>query len=167
MELKLKQLACQNVATDPKLVCQNVAANPMFMPKRDNRSIQQTTITMYILTIIQQEVIHGIQLFNYPYLRLGWSIMQYSHTCMHYNEQLQTYITPTWNHNHDLPRNKLETLRNLILPFSDSFCLFLVYKQSFNTGINKQSLITRITNNSMNPRSNPWSQLSKLGLFPP
>ena len=41
--------------------------------ERNTRSIQQTTITitMYILTIIQQEVIHGIQLFNYPHLRLG------------------------------------------------------------------------------------------------
>lgn len=53
-------------------LCRNVGTDPMFMPECGNRSIQQTTIiiTMYILTIIQQEVIHGIQLFNYPHLRL-------------------------------------------------------------------------------------------------
>lgn len=41
--------------------------------ERSTRSIQQAkiTITMYILTIIQQEMIHDIQLFNYPHLRLG------------------------------------------------------------------------------------------------
>ena len=41
--------------------------------EHNTRAIQQTTITitMYILTIIQQEVIHDIQLFNYPHLQLG------------------------------------------------------------------------------------------------
>jgi len=64
---------------------------------------------MYILTIIQQEVIHGIQLFNYRHLRLGLSIMQHSHPYMYYNEQLQhlsrqheiitiTYLEQILNH---------------------------------------------------------------------
>uniref|UniRef100_M1DWD3 Uncharacterized protein n=1 Tax=Solanum tuberosum TaxID=4113 RepID=M1DWD3_SOLTU len=64
-------------------LCRKVATDPIFMPERGNRSklvcrnvtpdpFNKTTIiiTMYVLTIIQQEMIHDIQLFNYPHLRL-------------------------------------------------------------------------------------------------
>ena len=72
MEPKPKQLACRNVATDPIFMPERGNRSKLAMPERGNRSIQHTTITiiMYIITIIQQEVIHGIQLFNYPHLRL-------------------------------------------------------------------------------------------------
>ena len=98
--------------------------------KIDTRSIQHITITftMYILTIIQLR--HGILLFFHIHLWLVGSIMQHLHTYIYYNEVSKSIHHTIWNHNHHQLKQNLNPLRNLILPFSDSFCLFLVYKQS-------------------------------------
>jgi len=83
MEPKPKLLAYRNVVPDPMFMSKRGNRSHVYagtwqliqvsVSERNTRSIQQTTITitMYILTSIQQEVIHGIQLLNYTHLQLG------------------------------------------------------------------------------------------------
>jgi len=62
MEPKPKLLAYRNVVPDPKIIPERGNRSKLVMLECGNRSIHHSTITitMYIITIIQQDVIHSI-----------------------------------------------------------------------------------------------------------
>jgi len=153
---------------DPKLF-RNVETDLIFKQEHDNWSQTHTTIK-----------ITSISSRSYIYIMISWqnhssilfttcviNIATFIHIQVSQWIKEHAYITQSRNYNHHQPRNKLETLRNLILPFQDSFRFSWYINNKYNIRINKQSLITWSYNNSINPRSYPWSLVSNIGLFIP
>ena len=135
-------LGCKNVAIQSNSCVKTWKSDPIFMLERGNPiqvslleygnlipSTHHNHMHKYIIKIIQQMVIHDLQLFVHTHLYSVWSIMQRSHTYIHtyihcYKSLINKYQTNTKSQPSPTSNPSLNPLRHWNLFFQDYFRLF-------------------------------------------